>query len=806
MKKTTAIAALFIALLAGLSAASARAQDQPPPQITTEPIVPPPIDEPPICIDCPVPPPIWNMEGLEIPYQRVDVTIADQVATTHVEQVFRNPNDWVLEGTYFFPLPPGAAVSQLTMWVDGVPIEAKILAKDEARAIYDAIVRQLRDPALLEYVGHDAIQANVFPIPPGAERKIEIAYSHLLTAENGAFHYVYPQSAGLYTQTPLDEQAIRVELNSNEAIRTLYSPSHSVAIDRPSDFSAVVGYEDANVTATDDFKLYYTISPEDIGLNLLTYKEPGEDGFFLLLVAPGIEPGEVVARDIILVLDTSGSMEGEKMIQAKEAAAYVIEHLNPEDRFALVSFSTGVSLYEPELLPAADPRNYRQYIDSLSAVGGTNISGALLEAANLVDERPATIIFLTDGLATEGITDTSLLLDSVAGALPDHARLFAFGVGDDVDTTLLDTLAQDQRGTTMYVRPGQDVNEALSAFYNKINAPVLTDITLDLGGIRADQIYPAQLPDLFAGTQLVVAGRYREGGATTITLTGTANGREQTYTFHDQAFRDEGGEAFIPRLWATRAIGHLMQQIRLNGENPELVQSIVNLSTRYGVITPYTSFLIEEDDILNQTAGMPAIEEAAGEMLAAPASVSGQEAVDRAAVEGALAAAEAPLPMATMAVTDASGQVVAQAPLQIAGGRTFFLREGVWIDSAYDPAVEPQTVTFASEAYFELLDNRPELGQALALGDELILMVDGQAYRITVEGGETEGLTLPESTSTNPNEDQPAATVEPLDSTTGPAGSRTGAGFQVCGLGMILPLMVAAAWRTGRRHKRGESA
>ena len=358
----------------------------------------------------------------------------------------------------------------------------------------------------------------------------------------------------------------------------------------------------------------------------------------------------------------------------------------------------------------------------------------------------------------------------------------------------------------MYVRPGQDVNEAVSAFYNKINAPVLTDITLDLGGIRADQIYPAQLPDLFAGTQLVVAGRYREGGATTITLTGTANGREQTYTFHDQAFRDEGGEAFIPRLWATRAIGHLMQQIRLNGENPELVQSIVNLSTRYGVITLYTSFLIEEDDILNQTAGMPAIEEAAGEMLAAPASVSGQEAVDRAAVEGALAAAEAPLPMATMAVTDASGQVVAQAPLQIAGGRTFFLREGVWIDSAYDPAVEPQTVTFASEAYFELLDNRPELGQALALGDELILMVDGQAYRITVEGGETEGLTLPESTSTNQNKDQPAASVEPLDSTTDPAGTRTGAGFQVCGLGIILPLMVAAAWRTGRRHKRGESA
>ncbi|HRO25710.1 MAG TPA: VIT domain-containing protein, partial [Promineifilum sp.] len=267
---------LLIAFLLAVTGTAARAQESTP--------MP--------CMDCRIPiPPIWNMEGLEIPYQRVSVTIDNQVATTRVEQLFRNPNDWMLEGTYFFPLPPGAAVSELTMWVDGTPIEARILAKDEARAIYDAIVRQMRDPALLEYVGADAIQANVFPIPPGDERKIEIEYSYLLTAENGAFHFIYPQSAGLYTQTPLDEQSIRVEVNSDEAIRTLYSPSHRVAIERPTDFSAIVGYEDANVTPTDDFELYYTVSPEEIGLTLLSYKDPGEDGFFLLLVAPGIEPG-----------------------------------------------------------------------------------------------------------------------------------------------------------------------------------------------------------------------------------------------------------------------------------------------------------------------------------------------------------------------------------------------------------------------------------------------------------------------------------------------------------------------------------
>lgn len=802
MRQKILIAVLFLALSAGLGAARAQsaapAQSTPAPRITVEPVVPPPIDEPPPppCLDCPIPePPVWNMAGLEIPYQRVSVTIENQVATTRIEQLFRNPNEWMLEGTYFFPLPPGAAVSELTMWVDGQPIEAKILPKDEARGIYDAIVRQLRDPALLEYVGMDAIQANVFPIPPGDERKIEIEYTHLLTAENGAFHYVYPQSAGLYTDTPLDEQSIRVELRADETIRTLYSPSHRVAVDRPDEFSAVVGYEDANVVPTDDFELYYTVSPEDIGLTLLSYKEPGEDGFFLLLVAPGVEAGEVVAKDVILVLDTSGSMEGEKMTQAREAAAYVIEHLNPADRFALVGFSTGVSLYEPELRPATEPGDYRQFIDSLSAVGGTNISGALLEAANLVSERPTTVIFLTDGLATEGITDTPLLLEAVGAAMPDNARVFAFGVGDDVDTVLLDTLVAEQRGATTYVRPGQPVDEAVSAFYAKVGSPVLTDIMLDTGDVRVDQVYPVDLPDLFAGEQMIVAGRYRDGGAATITLSGTADGRPQTFTYAGRTFRDDGGEAFIPRLWATRAIGHLMQQIRLRGENPELVQSIVNLSTRYGVITPYTSFLIEEDDIFAQTGG-PVMEAATA--LEAPAEASGAAAVDRAATEGELAAAEAPLPMATMVTTNESGQMVAQAPVRTAGSRTFFLRGGVWVDSAYDPTAEAQPIPFASDAYFDLLGAHPELGEALALGEEMIVVVEGVAYRVTAEGGqqttdgERQGTDETTPVVPQPTQDDGRQTTEE-------------GGLVVAGrpcAAALLPLAALVGWGLSRRRVR----
>ncbi len=799
MKTRLLALVLFIALAAPLGLA--RAQDTVPPRVTEAPVVPPPI-----CIDF-CPPPVWNMAGLEIPYQRVNVTIADQVATTHIEQLFRNPNDWTLEGTYYFPLPAGAAVSQLTMWVNGAPIEAKLMPAAEARAIYDEIVRQLRDPALLEYVGQDAIQANVFPIPPGEERRIEIEYTTLLTADNGTFHYVYPQSAGLYTDAPLTQQSIRVDIASNEAIRTLYSPSHRVAIARDGEFQATVGYEAAN-PPLDDFELYYTVSPEEIGLNLLSYKAAGEDGFFVLLVAPGMDTGEVVAKDIILVLDTSGSMEGEKIIQAREAARYVVDHLNPDDRFAVVQFNTTVSSYAPALLPTSEAAAAGVYIDTLPAAGGTNISGALLEAAALVQpERPTTILFLTDGLATEGITDTGLLLDNVAAALPANARLFAFGVGDDVDTTLLDTLAQNHRGTTTYVRPGQAIDEAVSAFYARVSAPVLTDIAIDYGGAAVQEVYPVELPDLFAGTQLVIAGRYREGGPATITLSGTTNGRVQSFAYPDQTFRADGGEAFIPRLWATRAIGHLMQQIRLRGEDPELVQSVVSLSTRYGIITPYTSFLIEEDDIIAQSPD-------ATTALAAPAAVSGAEAVERAVTESDMAAAEAPMPLATMmpSAGTAPGVAVAEAeaPVRTAGDRTFFLRDGVWVDSAYDPtAGEPAVVPFASETYFELLSARPELGAALALGDEVLVVVEGAAYRITAAGGEAGDVTLPEAAGTpTPGPDgiaQTDATPAAGDATPGATEEGTTGvtafGVGPCAAALLLPLAVVVSRGAARRRR-----
>jgi Ca-activated chloride channel family protein len=702
------------------------------------------IPEPPRpCPACTPPPPITEIPNLAIKYHRVKVTIEDQVATTHVDQVFVNESPWELEGTYIFPLPEEAAISEFAMYVDGQRVEARVLEKDEARQIYEDIVRQRRDPALLEYVGRNAFQARIYPIPAHGEKRVELEYSEVLSMDQGLVKYLYPLNTEKFSSRPIEDVSVSIELHSNEAIKAIYSPSHDIAVDREGDYSARIGYEDYDVRPDRDFELYYSISEEDFGLNLVSYRERGEDGFFLLLVAPKLEVDErkVIAKDVIFVLDTSGSMKGEKLEQAKDALEFVLDELNDEDRFNIVTFSTGVRQYDNRLRPAEERKEARRFVRNLTASGGTDINRALLEALDQVDEeRPTIIIFLTDGLATEGEVETDHILDNVDDAAPDNARIFTFGVGDDVNTILLDTMAEAHRGASAYVRPGEDIDEEVSAFYAKVSTPLLSDIELDFGDVRVEDTYPYPLPDLFAGTQLVLVGRYREGGDTTIILEGEVNDRLQSFEYEDIHFRDRGGDEFIPRLWATRKIGYLLSQIRLHGESRELVDEIVDLSVRYGIITPYTSFLVDEtEDVLSEEGRERVAEQQYQAMATAtPAPAYGAGAVDKSEAEAGLRDSQA-VPMAPAAMPSGAdhgggGEVLVREVVKYVGDKTFVFQDDVWIDTAYD--VDKMTTTkisFGSDNYFELLAARPEWGKYLALGTHVIVVLEGTAYEV-VEG------------------------------------------------------------------------
>ncbi len=753
------------------------------------------VPDPPFCDPMPCPPIPLPMEQLAIRYHHVTVTIQDQVAITHVDQVFFNPNTWAIEGTYMFPIPLDASVTGFTLWVDGVPVQGQVLDAEQARQTYEQIVATMRDPALLEYAGRGALQARIFPIPPQGERRIELEYTQALVAENSLVRYVYPLNTEKFSAWPIESVSVSVDIRqSTTPIRAVYSPSHAVSVSRESDTHVLAGYEAAQVQPDQDFSLVYSLG-ETEAFHVLSYRDPSDaadtDGFFLLLLAPRVETNTpAIPKDVILVLDRSGSMDGEKFSQAQQALRYILDQLNPSDHFNIITFSTGVEMYANNLRPASEADQGRAWVDGLSAVGATDINRALLEAAALTDpERPTYLIFLTDGLPTEGVTDTLSILNNFLSAAPDNLRLFVFGVGYDVDTILLDTLAQEHHGTSTYVLPGERLDEILSAFYATISTPVLTDLELDFGGLTVYDLYPSPLPDLFAGTQIIVVGRYRQGGATNVRLSGEINHATQTFTFAQQVFDQESSatsmETAIPRLWATRKIGHLLNAIRLNGPDQETIDQIVQLSIRYGIVTPYTSYLVTEDMPLGEAEQQRIAEEQFGYMQSQPtAPSSGADAVQKATDLGGMGGASN-----AEGVPQESADVV-----RIVGARTFVFSDGVWIDTGFDPdTMSTVKVPFLSADYFALASSRPDLSSAFALGARVIALADGLAYEVVASDETVPPVALPPTQTPQPvathvpGEPYPSVPTH-IPATSTPAGGSGGAPCLGGAALLLLPL------------------
>lgn len=766
------------------------------------------IPEPPICDPGPCPPPPCvepgfcpphSMEQLSVRYHHVTVKIQDQVAVTHIDQVFYNPNEWTIEGTYLFPLPTDAAVSGFTLWVDGKPVQGKVLSAEQARQTYQEIVQKSRDPALLEYAGRGAVQAHIFPIPPKGERRIELEYTQVLQAENGLVRYLYPLNTEKFSQQPLENVSVSVDIQSSTLIRAVYSPSHTVDIQRDGDRHITASYEESGVRPETDFALYYSIG-EGQAFHLLTYRDAQDpadsDGFFLLLLAPRPDtPQQVLPKDILLVLDHSGSMDGEKFQQAQEAVRFILKHLNPEDRFNIITFSTGVETFASQLEPAAQADRALSWVNGLSAAGSTDINRALLEAASMADsERVTYLIFLTDGLPTEGETDSQKILDNLKEAAPASLRLFPFGVGYDVDTYLLDSLAKAHHGASSYVLPDQRLDESLSAFYVKISTPVLTDLSLDFGDLSTYDLYPSPLPDLFRGTQIVMVGRYKPGtGSAAVTLRGNVNGQPQEFRFEDQIFSQNSqgqdpAAAALPRLWATRKIGYLLSQLRLNGADQETIDQIVHLSIRYGIVTPYTSYLVTETMPLGaQEQSRIASEQYQAMQNGPAAATSGQDAVQKAAGQGALEGAQsAALPQA-----EAADRV------HTIGSRTFVSSDEVWIDTAFDPqTMKTVKVSFLSPDYFALAKARPDLAAAFAQGERVIVLSGEVAYEVVEAGTPSAPVEIP---TVAPEATNQPAVREPARTESRPTGTAVPvtAGNVPCA-GALVPLVLFVVWCRSR--------
>jgi Ca-activated chloride channel family protein len=717
------------------------------------------------------PPPGWRppphvphaFAPLEVRHHHVTVSVEGQVATTEVDQTFFNPNDRQLEGTYLFPVPKGAKIDSFAMDIDGKLTEAELLDATKARKIYEDIVRSMKDPALLEYAGQDLFKVRIFPLEPRKEKRVKLSYTQLLTADGGLVEYRYPLNTEKFSAKPLESVSVTVRLAADAPLTTIHSPSHEVEVKRDGDRKAVIGFEAKDLRPDTDFLLAWGVEPTDeIGLGLLCHREAGDDeGTFALFAAPS--PAALAAapqpKDIVFVLDTSGSMaEGDKLGQARRALEFCLRNLDDRDRFGVVRFATEAEALADRLLPADDASREKAvaFVKGFKPIGGTAIADALtrgltLATADHEPDRPCFVVFLTDGLPTVGTTDVGKLVDVVtetAGKRP--VRVFCFGVGTDVNTHLLDRIVETTRAASQYVLPGEDLELKLANFYGKIASPVLANLELTVeGDVRLSKLHPTPLPDLFKGEQLVVLGRSSGTGRATLTLTGTVAGEQRRFTLTKSFPEQDDRRDFLPRLWAARRVGFLLDQIRLHGESQEVREEAATLARRYGIVTPYTSWLILEDEGRRNVAAtdrtlqaLEADREAraqAGRMYAAAReTASGAAAVGDAQAYDTLRRAEKlAAPAAANAKSwrgqageEAGGAAAVQRAVegqqtQNVAGRTFYANAGQWIDARVQerPTAKREKIPFGSEAYFALLDRDPSVAQWLALGRNVVVLV-----------------------------------------------------------------------------------
>ncbi len=701
----------------------------------------------------------FNPFPLEVKYHNVDVNIEDNIAVTSIDQIFYNPTRRRLEGYYLFPVPDGAVIKKFSMFINGKETQAELLDSGKARKIYEDIVRRMKDPALLEYSENRVFKARIFPIEPLSEKRVKISYTEILTKDNSIVEYIYPLNTEKFSSKPLKNVRVKVNINTTVAgIKSVFCPTHEVDIIRKGKDKVVVVYEETNVKPDTDLKLYYGMSSDDIGLNVKSFKIWHKEGYFLLNVSPGFgENLTILPKDICFVLDVSGSMSGEKLKKAKNALKFCVNNLNNGDRFEIIKFSTEAEqLFRG--LKNADSTGRKEairFIDGLRAIGGTNIEEALTKAISVKNrgKRPYTIIFITDGKPTIGETDEDNLLKIVGRLNTERTRIFTFGIGNDINTHLLDRITKLTKAFRSYISEKEDMEVKISGFFKKIESPVLTDLRLDFSsGIRANRIYPKDLPDLFNGSTLSILGRYEGSGVIKVTVTGKMLNRKKTISTVSRFVKNTLRYDFIPHLWASRRIGFLLDQIRLNGESKEVTDEITQLAKEFGIITPYTSYLIVEDEkklvrrneiSMKQQVLAPIVADVEGfkdfgrEESGSLKEKSGKLSV-RASTEaqdlsfaGNIGQTKQGRERLSVVKGDKSKYILDKRMKNIFG-RAFYFNGKFWVDSMIhlNKYSGKEKMKFGSVKYFNLLKKTPVVSRYFALGRNVQFVYNKILYEI----------------------------------------------------------------------------
>lgn len=670
--------------------------------------------------------------------------MTDRVLRYEVTETFVNRGGGLGEADYIFPLPKGAAFQDLKLSINGELVSGETMSADRARGIYEEIVRQQRDPALVEWMGYGMLRARIFPIAPGEEKKVVVRFQMVAEREGDALRVDYFQgknnSQGFTGRVGARDEA--VERGSFTLTYPLagnygraYSPTHSLSASERGGKREVR----ARGNASEITLLIPVRSSAEPAISVLSHAPRNEDGFALITLSPPQVATRVTARDVTLVLDVSGSMSGVKIRQARAAGKQLLATLKPADRFRLISFATDVDLFRDEFVRAT-PENVAagsRYLESLDASGSTNISGALDAAleGEASSARLGLVLFVTDGEPTVGERNPDAIASRVA-KLRRNRRIFSFGVGADLNAALVERLAVEGRGTAHFVRPDESVERAVSIVASRLSSPVVTDVRVSADGVRFIKQYPSGGSDVFAGQDFVMLTRYSGGGGGHIRIQGTTADGPVSWITRVAFARDSRENSFVARLWATQRVGYLSAEKRRNGGSSEIDDEIRELGEKYSIPTEFTSYLVLEPGMQLQSTGRGAVMDGRATSVSAPPPVARNER----AFESARAAAEQRA-VTNLAAAD-EADLAKSDNLKRVGARTFALRGETWVDTRVTSSLKTTKVRAFSDAYFRIIEAIPELREAFALGNRV--RIAGKS--IAIEIGDEGIATIDEST------------------------------------------------------------
>jgi Ca-activated chloride channel family protein len=540
---------------------------------------------------------------LEIEEHTAQVTINNGVAVTEVTQVFRNTENRQVEALYLFPVPKEASVANFSMWIGGKEMVGEVVEKKRAREIYDSYKQVRRDPGLLEQVDYKNFEMRIFPIGPNAEQRVQITYYQQLDFDHDWATYVYPLATaprpGINANTK-GKFGLTMHVKSEIPITKLESPSHA------DDFVIVPHgekYFEASLETTggdlgrDVVLAFHTARPHT-GIDVITSKQPGEDGYFLLTLTAGEELAEAYkGMDYVFVLDVSGSMANDgKLGLSRGSVDAFINELGPEDRFEVITFNvapnplfSALQTVTPELQAQAT-----QFLRSQQARGGTVLRPAMATAYKYGDpDRPLNVVILSDGMTEQN--ERAQLLAAIQ-ARPANARVFCIGVGNDVNRPLLSQIADDAGGLAAFISQGDDFQRQAEAFRRKLLRPAAANVRITLEGADAYDVEPQQLPNLYHGMPVRMYGRYRNAGTATVKVAAEINGAPMEQAVQIDLPSTDAANPEIERMWAWHKVDRLLKEADRTGSRSAVVDEIVRLGEGYSIVTEYTSFLVLEND------------------------------------------------------------------------------------------------------------------------------------------------------------------------------------------------------------------